>query len=102
MEYKEIASLYIEERIVDNYGGYEIVEVFLTDIKVVTAPYRVEIGNIYDVPNPLASIKFFTNSKLDFDEDTFFYIIYKGKKYKKVSIADYGKCHMIIGERIEN
>lgn len=100
MEFKEIASIYIEERIVDGVGGYEIAEVFLTDIKVTVAPYRVESGMMYDIPNPLASVKFFTNSKLDFDEDTHFYIIYKGKKYKKVSFVNYGKCILIIGERV--
>lgn len=100
MEYKETATIYIEQKERDNYGGYIIKEVKLCDIKVVTAPYRVEVANVHDIPNPFASVKFFTNSKLDFDEDTFFYIIYKGKKYKKVAFADYNKCVMIIGERV--
>lgn len=101
MEFKETATLYIEKNVKDQYGGYTKTQEKLCDIKVVTAPYRVEIGARYEVPNPFSSIKFFTNSKLNFDEDTFFYIVYKGKKYKKVTIANYGKVIMIVGERVE-
>lgn len=100
MEYKDKASIIVEKQVRDNYGGYSMEEEVLCEIKVIVAPYRVEVGEICVVPNPLASVKFFTNSKLDFDEDTNFFIMYKNKKYKKVSFADYGKCVLIIGERI--
>ena len=33
------------------------------------------------------------------DLDSDFSVLYSGKRYKKVSIADYGKCYMVIMER---
>ena len=99
MRYSENASIIIEEKIADGYGGYTVEEKVLCDIKCLTAPYRVEVGEITLVPNPLSSVKFFTKS-IDFDEDTFFYIVHNDKKYKKVSITNYGKCVLIVGERI--
>ena len=100
MQYKDKAILYVEERVSDGYGGYEIIERELTSIDVCVAPYRVEVGEVVNVPNPLASVKFFTNAKLDFDEDTFFYIRHNNKKYKKVSFTDYDKCILILAERV--
>lgn len=100
MQYKDKAVLYKEEKVSDGYGGYIIKKQILCEIKCTVAPYRVEIGQVVEVPNPLASVKFFTKDKLNFDEDTLFYIEYQGKKYKKVLFADYKKCKMLIGERI--
>ena len=100
MQYKDRAVIYKEEKVADGYGGYTMQEEILCEIKCKVAPYRVEVGQVIEVPNPTASVKFFTKDKLDFDEDTFFYIEYNGKKYKKVLFADYGKCVMIIGERV--
>lgn len=98
MQFKDKASIIIEQQIEDGYGGFESVEELYGEIKVTTAPFKVEVGEIITIPNPTASVKFFTNSKLD--EDMFFYISYNGKKYRKVLYVDYGKCAMIIGERI--
>lgn len=98
MQFKDDAVITIEEKVSDGFGGYEITETKLCDIKVKTAPYKVEVGEICTIPNPDATVKFFTKDVID--EDIFFYITYKGKKYKKVSIINYGKCTMIAGERI--
>lgn len=98
MQFKDDAVITIEEKVSDGFGGYEIIRTELKHIKVKTAPYKVEVGEICTVPNPGATVKFFTKDAID--EDLFFYITYKGKTYKKVSIIDYGKCIMIAGERI--
>lgn len=98
MQFKDDAVITVEEKVSDGFGGYEITRTELKHIKVKTAPYKVEIGEICTVPNPSATVKFFTKDVID--EDLFFYITYKGKTYKKVSIIDYGKCVMIAGERI--
>ena len=66
------------------------------------APYRVANGELVAIPNPIASVKFFTNSKLPVNENEMFYIKYKDRLYKKVALTDYGKCALIIGERIGN
>lgn len=100
MQFKDNASIIFIEQIADGYGGFTNLERVVCEIKVTVAPYSVEVGKICTIPNPNASVKFFTNSVLPFDEDSLFYIDYKGKRYKKVSIIDYGKCSMIIGERI--
>ena len=100
MQYKDRAVIYKEIKVSDGYGGYVLTRQTLCEIKCKVAPYRVEVGQIVEVPNPTASVKFFTKDKLNFDEDIFFYIEYNGKKYKKVLFADYGKCVMIIGERV--
>ena len=98
MQFKDDAVITYEEKVSDGYGGYEITETELKHIKVKAAPYKVEVGEICTIPNPDATVKFFTKDVID--EDLFFYIIYKGKKYKKVSIINYGKCTMIAGERV--
>jgi hypothetical protein len=98
MQFKDDAVITVEEKERDEYGGYVITEKEFLHIKVKTAPYKVEVGEICTVPNPDATVKFFTKAIID--EDIFFYIIYKEKKYKKVSIIDYGKCRMIVGERL--
>ena len=100
MQFKDKAIIYKEVKEKDGFGGYVLTRQTLCEIKCKVAPYRVEVGQIVEVPNPTASVKFFTKDKLNFDEDTFFYIEYNGKKYKKVLFADYGKCVMIIGERV--
>ena len=61
-----------------------------------------ENGEMITIPNPIASVKFFTNNKLPVDDEELFFIRYEGKIYKKVALTDYGKCTLIIGERYEN
>lgn len=100
MQFIDNASIIFIEQIEDGIGGYTDIEREECEIKVKVAPYRVEVGQICTIPNPNSSVKFFTNTVLPFDEDAMFYIDYNGKRYKKVSIINYGKCIMIIGERI--
>ena len=90
---------WIEEKVADGYGGFVTTEEELVVLKCKVAPYRVQTGDIYKVPNPTASTKFFT-PELPFDEDLNFYIIHNGKRYRKLAVADFGKVAMIIGERI--
>ena len=99
MNYADSIEIIVEEGIADGYGGFTTTEIQLTTLKCKVAPYRVQFGDIYKIPNPTASTKFFT-PKLPFDEDETFIIIHKGKRYRKLAVADYGKVIMIIGERI--
>lgn len=100
MNFGETITIITEEKVADGCGGFVSQETTVGTLRVKVAPYRVQIGDIIQVPNPTSSVKFFTNQKLPFDEDTPFFIIYKDKKYKKIVIADYGKVIMIVGERV--
>ena len=102
MEFKDVAQVVIEDRTPDGYGGYVTNEVAVGEIKVKTAPYRVAIGEMYAIPNPISSVKFFTNSKLPIDEELVFFVVWNNKKYKKVAFTEYGKCRLIIGELYES
>ena len=102
MDYREKADIIVEERTPDGMGGFVTVRVVAGTIKVKVAPYRVANGEMITIPNPIASVKFFTNSKLPVDDEELFFIRYEGKIYKKVALTDYGKCILIIGERYEN
>lgn len=102
MEFKDVAQIVIEDRTPDGYGGYVTNEVVVGEIKVKTAPYRVAIGEMLSIPNPISSVKFFTNSKLPIDEELVFFVVWNNKKYKKVAFTEYGKCRLIIGELYES
>ena len=102
MEYKEQAIIIREVRTPDGAGGFITMREEVAPIKVKTAPYKIANGELVTIPNPIASVKFFTNSKLPVSEDEMFYIKYKDRLYKKVALTDYGKCALIIGERIGN
>lgn len=102
MDYKDKVIIIKEEKIADNCGGFVAEMVKVGSIKVKVAPYKVANGELVTIPNPIASVKFFTNSKLPVSEDEMFYIKYKDRLYKKVALTDYGKCALIIGERIGN
>ena len=102
MDYRDKADIIIEERTPDNMGGFNTERVVAGTVKVKVAPYRVANGEMITIPNPIASVKFFTNSKLPVDDEELFFIRYEGKIYKKVALTDYGKCTLIIGERYEN
>ncbi len=99
MNYNDKIQIFIEEKVADGYGGFETTEVELTTLRCKVAPYRVQSGDIYKVPNPTASAKFFIE-ELPFDEDTTFILVHKGKRYRKLAVADYGKVALIIAERI--
>ena len=102
MDFTDKADIIIEVRIPDGYGGFDTNRRTVGTIKVKTAPYRIANGEMIAIPNPIASVKFFTNTKLPVDNDELFFIEYKGKLYKKVALTDYGKCTLIIGERYGN
>ena len=99
MRFNDDASIITEKKVPDNYGGHYSIDVPVCDIKVTVAPYSVAVGEICMVPNPKATLKFFTNTTT-IDEDMYFFIIYKGKRYKKISITNYGKCALIMGELV--
>ena len=100
MDYKDKVVIIKEQKTTDNYGGLVTEMVEIGNIRVKVAPYKVANGELVTIPNPIASVKFFTNSKLHVSENEMFYIIYKDILYKKVALTDYGKCMLIIGERI--
>ena len=102
MDYKDKVVIIKEQRTADDYGGFVTEMMEIGNIRVKMAPYRVANGELVAIPNPVASVKFFTNSKLPVSEDEMSYIKYKDRLYKKVSLTDYGKCALIIGERIGN
>ena len=102
MDYRDKADIIVEERTPDGMGGFVTERVVAGTIKVKVAPYRVATGAMITIPNPIASVKFFTNNKLPVDDEELFFIRYENKLYKKVALTDYGKCILIIGERYEN
>ena len=102
MDYRDKADIIIEERTPDGMGGFVTKRKVAGTIKVKVAPYRVANGEMITIPNPIASVKFFTNNKLPVDDEELFFIRYENKLYKKVALTDYGKCTLIIGERYEN
>ena len=102
MDYKDKVVIIKEQKSADNYGGFATEMVEIGTIRVKIAPYRVANGELVTIPNPIASVKFFTNSKLPVSEDEIFYIKDKDRLQKKVALTDYGKCALIIGERIGN
>lgn len=102
MEFNISANVIVENKVSDGMGGYTTERVVVGVIKVKTAPYRVAYGEMIAIPNPISSVKFFSNSKLPISEEEIFYLEYNNKIYKKVAYIDYGKCFMIIGELYEN
>ena len=102
MDYRDKADIIIEERTPDGMGGFVTKRKVAGTIKVIVATYRVANGEMITIPNPIASVKFFTNNKLPVDDEELFFIRYENKLYKKVALTDYGKCILIIGERYEN
>ena len=102
MDFRDKVVIIKEQKTADNYGGFVTEMIEVGNIRVKIAPYRVANGELVAIPNPIASVKFFTNSKLPVSEDEMFYIKYKDRLYKKVALTDYGKCALIIGERIGN
>lgn len=99
MNFNEFIEIIVENTVSDGCGGYITEERVYGQVRCKVAPYRVQIGDIIQIPNPTSSVKFFLK-ELPFDEDEPFIIVYKGKRYKKIVIADYSKVVMVIGERI--
>lgn len=101
MDYNERATIIKEVKTMDGLGGFVTTRKNIGYIKVKTAPYKIANGELITIPNPIASVKFFTNSTLPVDGEELFFLRYKGKLYKKVALTDYGKCTLIVGEKIE-
>ena len=99
MDFMDKVVIIKEEKTADNYGGFVTEMVEVGNIRVKIAPYRVANGELVTIPNPIASVNFFTNSKLPVSEDEMFYIKYKDRLYKKVALTVYGGCALIMGER---
>ena len=102
MDYRDKAEIIIENRVPDGVGGFTTTRDSAGIIKVKIAPYRVANGEMITIPNPIDSVKFFTNNMLPVDNEELFFLKHNGKLYKKVALTDYGKCTLIIGERYEN
>ena len=92
MDYKDKVIIIKEEKTADNCGGFVTEMVEIGNIRVKIAPYRVANGELVAIPNPIASVKFFTNSKLPVSEDETFYIKYKDRLYKKVALTEIGRA----------
>lgn len=102
MDYRDKCTIIVEARVPDGLGGFITTRKEAGNIKVKVAPYRVANGEMITIPNPIASVKFFTNNKLPVDDEELFFLRYDNKLYKKVALTNYGKCTLIIGERYEN
>ncbi len=99
MNYTDKIQILVEEKVEDGYGGFITTEKELVTLKCKVAPYRVQSGDVYKVPNPTASVKFFVQG-LPFDEDVRFVAVHNGKRYRKLAVSNFGKVAMIIAERI--
>lgn len=101
MDYRENAILYIKQLIEDGAGGYIAQDVEIKSIKCKVAPFSIKDMNSAGGLVVYSKNKLFTQEKLDklLDLDEDFYIFYKDKHYKKESVADYGKCYMVVMER---
>ena len=99
MVFNDKLQIFIEEKVPDGYGGFESTEIEVATLRCKVAPYRVQSGDVFVVPNPTASVKFFVPN-LPFDEDELFVVVHNGKRYRKLGVTDYKKVVMIIAERI--
>lgn len=99
MDYREKATILVTEKISDNMGGYKETEIELETIKCKVAPYTVKSIDSKGREISYSLNKLFTKEKILDDLDSDFSVLYGGKRYKKVSTADYGKCYMVIMER---
>ena len=98
MDYKDKVVIIKEQKTADNYGGFTTEMVEMGNIRVKVAPYKVANGELVTIPNPIASVKFFTNSKLPVSADEMFYIKYNDRSYTKVALTDYSNLKIIVGE----
>ena len=69
MDYKDKVVIIKEEKTADNYGGFVTEMVEVGNIRVKIAPYKVANGELVTIPNPIASVKFFSNRKLPVRQD---------------------------------
>lgn len=99
MDYRENAIILVQEKVKDGAGGYIIQDRELKTIKCKVAPYTVKKVDSKGREVSYSLNKLFTKESIVNDLDEEFKIKYKDKLYNKVSIADYGKCFMIVMER---
>lgn len=99
MDYRENADIIIEKQNNDGAGGYETQNKYLKTIKCKVAPFTITDKDSVGRPVSYSRNKLFTKESIVNDLDDDFKILYNSKLYSKVSIADYGKCYMIVMER---
>lgn len=99
MIYDEEVKIITKEKISDGMGGFTEKNREVGTIYCIVAPFNISERNVLNALNPWTSIKFYTEDEIPLDEDAEFYLEYKNKVYRKVSIIDYDKCIKIVGER---
>jgi len=99
MDYRENADIIIETQNNDGAGGCETQNKYLKTIKCKVAPFTITDKDSVGRPVSYSRNKLFTKESIVDNLDDDFKILYNSKLYSKVSIADYGKCYMIVMER---
>ena len=99
MIYEEEVKIITKKKISDGMGGFTEKNSEVCTILCIVAPFNVTERNVLSALNPWTSVKFYTEDEIPLDEDEEFYLEYKNKVYRKVSIIDYDKCIKIVGER---
>lgn len=100
MDYRDNATIILPGKpISDGAGGFITQEKERKDIKCKVAPYTVKTVDSKGREVSYSLNKLFTKESIVNDLDEDFEILHKSKLYKKVSIADYGKCFMVVMER---
>lgn len=99
MIYEDEVKIITKKRISDGIGGYTEKDIEVCTIDCIVAPYKVIDRDVLKALNPWTSVNFYTEDEIPLDEDEMFFLEYKNKLYRKVTIIDYDKCIKIIGER---
>ena len=100
MDYRDNATIILPGKpISDGAGGFITQEKERKDIKCKVAPYTVKTIDSKGREVSYSLNKLFTRQNIVDDLDEDFKILYEDKIYNKVSIADYGKCFMVVMER---
>lgn len=100
MDYRDNATIILfKEPTSDGAGGFINQEKERKDIKCKVAPYTVKTIDSKGREVSYSLNKLFTRQSIVDDLDEDFKILYEDKIYNKVSIADYGKCFMLVMER---
>lgn len=100
MDYRDNATIILfGESTSDGVGGFIPQEKERKDIKCKVAPYTVKTVDSKGREVSYSLNKLFTKESIVNDLDEDFKVSYRGNLYNKVSIADYGKCFMVVMER---
>ena len=100
MNYNTKVQIAVLDLYDDGYGGKTSKQRVVKDVMCKVAPYTISELEVNKIAKPYTAIKFFTRDDIGVEDESEFFIIYNGKTYKKISIIDYGKCIMIVGERV--